>query len=166
MTDSETMTEKPESIEPMYPISEEEISEHRRLARECGKNDMSEFYNPYKTAYERELEEFENAILARGPMVQQALTASEHATIYDSDHPEGISFPDYANAIRKKAREEGEKAERERLRVLNEARIYWSIGRIEGTIRENKAMVPELEGVLSRLNNIAKSLETDGVKKS
>ena len=55
-------------------------------------------------------------------------------------------------------REEGAKQERERLRVDTESPLFWSIGRIEGAMRDNACIRSELDGVLPRLHEISESL--------
>ena len=62
MSDQQKANEKK-----MYLISKGDLSEHARLARGCGRNDMSETFNPYTIGDDQDLERFENEIRARGP---------------------------------------------------------------------------------------------------
>ena len=51
--------------------------------------------------------------------------------------------------------------ERERLRVVTESPLFWSIGRIEGAMRDNAVIRSELDGVLPHLYSISESLRSE-----
>ena len=54
--------------------------------------------------------------------------------------------------------------ERERLRVVTESPLFWSIGRIEGAMRDNAVIRSELDGVLPHLYSISESLRSEAKK--